>query len=329
MTIFITGVTGYIGQKLLQVAVAKGHRVHGLVRDPHSIRLIQNQNVSYFKGDITEYESVVSAMKDCDAVLHTAAITQFWHKDRSVFYRVNVGGTRNVLEAACLHKVKKLVFTSSCAVLGPSLNGPVTEDDPRVTPFENDYEISKHCAEELVKEYCHRRLFAVIVCPPRVYGPGLATKGNPIGKLIDNAIKRKLAFLPSAKNVIGNYAFIDDVVEGHFLAMEKGLAGEKYILGGENLSYETFFDNIRQVSKQNIRFIRLPRRLLKMIGAANYGLSVVTNKHSHLTPKTVDRLFQNRAVNSEKAVRQLGYTITPFKVGVERTIQFLKSKDHV
>ncbi|MGZ3939737.1 MAG: NAD-dependent epimerase/dehydratase family protein, partial [Flavisolibacter sp.] len=159
MKLFITGTTGYIGQKLMEAALAKGLTVHALVRNLSAQKLNQHKRLRYFRGDVTDYESVEMAMRGCDVVLHAAGITQLWHHDRTVFYRVNVGGTRNVLEAASYHKVKKLVYTSTCGVLGPSLLNPVNEEDPRVAPFENDYEISKHCAEELVKEYSRRGLF--------------------------------------------------------------------------------------------------------------------------------------------------------------------------
>ena len=329
MKLFITGVTGYIGHQLLLAAINKGYIVHALVRNANSPLLIHHPNVHYFNGDVTNYTSVEKAMEGCGEVMHVAAITQLWHRERSVFYRVNVGGTRNVLEAACFHNVRRLVFTSSCAVLGPSLQHPVSEDDPRITPFENDYEISKHCAEELLKEYSRRGLVAVIVAPPRVYGPGLLTNGNAVCKVIRNTIKRRMAFVPSAKHVVGNYAFIDDVVEGHFLALQKGLGGEKYILGGENLSYNDFFNTILQLSDQKIKLVVIPKSVLKIAGTLSYAFSLLTRRHTHLTPAIVDRLYQNRAVCCNKAIRQLGYHVTPFRAGLQQTVEFLKSNKYV
>jgi nucleoside-diphosphate-sugar epimerase len=329
MKIFITGATGYVGHKLILAAVDKGYMVHALVRDASSSRLVEHEKICYFKGDITDYNSVRQAMQGCDAVMHAAGITQLWNYDRSVFYSVNVGGTKNILEAACFLNIKKLVYTSTCGVLGPSFTYPIAEEDPRITPFENDYEISKHCAEELVKEYSRRGLFALIVALPRVYGPGLMTSGNPISKFIDNIIKRRIGFVPDAKDVVGNYAFIDDVIEGHFQALQRGLGGEKYILGGENHSYEEFFRYIRKTLPEKIWLITLPKFLLKIASRINYTVSVLTKKHTHLTPALVDRLYQNRALNCEKAVRQLGYHITPLQNGIQQTIQFLKGEHYV
>lgn len=243
MKLFITGATGYIGNRLLLAAIHKGYTVHALVRSTNPLQLFQHPRIHYFKGDVTSYPSVAGAMEGCDVVMHAAGITQLWHKNRSVFYGVNVGGTKNVLEAACFHHIKRLVFTSSCAVLGPSSTYPVSEEDPRTTPFENDYEISKHCAEELLREYSRRGLFAVIVAPPRVYGPGLWTNGNPICKLIRNVVKRRLAFVPDAKNVVGNYAFIDDVIEGHFWPCKRAWVEKNTFWVGK--TYPTAISSIR------------------------------------------------------------------------------------
>lgn len=328
MKIFLTGATGYIGHQLALAAAERGFSVSALVRNTHSVNLPKHPAISFCQGDVTDYPSVVKAMKDCAYVLHAAALTQLWHRDRSQFYRINVMGTRNVLEAALFHRVGKLVFTSSCAVLGPSRGHPVSEDDPRFTPFENDYEISKHCAEELLKEYTGRGLHAVIVAPPRVYGPGLPTKGNPISKLIRDTLKRKVAFMPAAQEVVGNYAFIDDVVNGHFQALEKGVSGEKYILGGENISYRQLFETIGKAGNEKLKIIPVPIALLKVWTAIVFGVNYLIGRHTHLSPRVVERLVQNRALTCEKAVQQLGYKITPFYSGMESTINHLKTSPY-
>ncbi len=325
MKIFLTGATGYIGHQLALTAVQRGHSVSALVRNIQSSNLPRHPNIQFHKGDVTDLPSVINAMAGCDCVLHAAALTQLWHKDRSLFYRINVMGTHNVLEAALQHKVQKFVFTSSCAVLGPSNGQPVSEDDPRFTPFENDYEISKHAAEELIKEYGGKGLHTVIVAPPRVYGPGLLTKGNPITRFVHNTLKRKVAFMPAAKDVVGNYAFIDDVVNGHFLALERGRSGEKYILGGENVSYRQLFDTIASASGTKLKVIAVPIIVLKAWAAVVAGFSFILRRHTHLSPKVVERLVQNRAVSCEKAIKQLGYRITPFQNGMAMTIAHLNA----
>jgi len=328
MRIMITGATGYIGHKLALEAAAKNFTVHVLVRDVQSKFMPVHPNIIPFKGDVTEKGSVLSALKGCKMVLHTAAITKLWEKDNSIFYKVNVEGTRNVLDAALESGVQKLVYTSTCAVIGPSDKFPMSESDPRITAFENDYEISKHWAEELVKEYSRRGLFAVIVAAPKVYGPGIEGGGNFFDRLLRNIFSMNIAFVPSCDEVLGNYGFIDDIVTGHFLALEKGLGGEKYILGGENINYNTFFNAIKKFAGKKIRLIRIPKFLILIWSFLHMILFRLSGKHTNISPKTVHRFTQNRALNCDKAIRQLGYTITPFTEGIQKTIFHLKNNTY-
>jgi nucleoside-diphosphate-sugar epimerase len=328
MKILITGATGYIGYKLVMEATRRNYTVHILVRDLQSPLLPVHPNIIKFKGDITDKGSVIAAMMNCDKVLHSAAIARLSVKDNSIFYSVNVEGTRNMLDAALALGVKKFVFTSSGAVIGPSGKYPMSESDPRIAAFENDYEISKHWAEELVKEYCRRGVFAIIVAAPRVYGPGHECNGNTMNVLLKNILSIRLAFVPSCDNVVANYAFVDDVVTGHFLAMDKGLGGEKYILGGENLSYRSFFQTIKQNTGKKIRLIRIPKLLLKIYSFFYMSICALLGKETHISPRVVDRLAQNRALSCDKAIRQLGYSITPFSIGIQKTILHLKNKNY-
>lgn len=328
MKILITGATGYIGHKLALEAARKNYTVHILVRDTRSPLLPVHPNIIAFKGDITNKTSVAVAMEGCTKVMHAAAIAKLSAKNNSIFYSVNVEGTRNMLDAALAAGVKKFVFTSSGAVIGPSGKYPMNESDPRIAAFENDYEISKHWAEELVKEYCRRGLFAIIVAAPRVYGPGHDCNGNTMNSLLKKIISMKMAFMPSFDNVVANYAFVDDVVNGHFLAMEKGLGGEKYILGGENLSYRSFFQTIKEAENKKIKLIRIPATLLKLWSFIYMILCGLFRKETHISPRIVDRLAQNRALSCEKAIRQLGYSITPFAQGIQKTILYLKNKNY-
>lgn len=326
MKILITGATGYIGHKLTEAAIAKGYYVHILTRDLYSEYLPVHTNITTFKGDVTDKESVITAMKGCDRVLHAAGITKFCAKDNYIFYKVNVEGTKNMLDAALSLGVKKFVFTSTGAVSGPSGKYPMTENDPRIAAFENDYEISKHWAEELIKEYSRKGLFAVIVAAPRVYGPGIFTTGNVFDRLLSKILSIQMAFVPSQGEVVANYAFIDDVINGHFLALDHGLGGEKYILGGENLSYNTFFKTVLQCAGKKIWLIHIPQFLLVAWSFFHKIIHNITGRETNISPITIKRLLKNRALSSDKAIKQLGYTITPFAEGISKTIIHLKNK---
>ena len=327
MKILVTGATGYIGHKLALEAAARNYIVHILVRDINSKYIPLHPNIKTFEGDITNRESVLAAMKGCDQVLHAAALAKMWDKDSSIFYKVNVEGTRNVLKAALELGIKKLVFTSTGAVIGPSDNFPMSESDPRITAFENDYEISKYWAEELVKEYGHRGLFTVIVTAPRVYGPGINSGGNVVEKLLRKILSMKMAFSPAFDHVLANYAFVDDVVNGHFLALEKGLGGEKYILGGENISYHTFFSTIKQNAGKKIMLVKVPKPLLITWSLIHMLVCRMAGKHTNVSPKIIYRISQNRALSCDKAIRQLGYSITPFTLGIQKTILHLSQRN--
>jgi nucleoside-diphosphate-sugar epimerase len=227
-----------------------------------------------------------------------------------------------MLEAARMLMVKKFIFTSSCAVIGNSLNIPLTENDPRITPLENDYEISKFWAEELVKEYFQDGLPAVILAPPILFGAGNHSNGNTLSKILKQAMKRGFAFYPSG-DIYGNFAYVEDVVDGHIKAIEHGRPGEKYILGGENLSYKNFFNAISTCSGKKVTLIPVTKSVLHVTSRINVALSTVFNLHSNMTPVAVKRIYSNRLLNCQKAILELGYTITPFEKAFTHTLQQL------
>ena len=329
MKIFITGATGYVGQKLLLEALHRGYTVHALVRDLNSKDIPAHPQLTLFKGDITDKETILTAMKGCESVLHTAAIAKLRIHDPKLFYTVNVEGTRNVLDAAKEVGVKKFVLTSTGAVIGPSGKHPMTEDDPRVLTLENDYEVTKHLAEELVREYNKRGLPTNIVAISRVYGPGLFTTGKAVNRILVKIMKNGMAFAPVKGDVVANYVFIDDVVKGHFLVLERGRAGEKYIIGGENISYDAFFRAICRNAPKKIRVFRTPKALLMIWGFLHMMAYSIAGKQTNISPRTIRRIFQNRALSSEKAIREFGYSITPFDEGIRTTILHLQSTHNV
>ena len=184
MKIFVTGASGYIGNKLAHVLANRGNKVHAFVHSPGAEKLLQHPNIAIFEGDILDKESVSIAMRECRQVYHTAGIVKLWAKDPNIFYEKNVAGTNNVLEAALKEGVSKLVHTSTCGVWGPCNDHLLIENDPRTTSFDNDYDLSKYLGEKSVKEYCSKGLFTVIVNPPRIYGPGLLRRSSGVNRRI-------------------------------------------------------------------------------------------------------------------------------------------------
>ena len=152
MNIFITGATGYVGNNLANRLAGEGHTVHALCRSSNKKSLLAHPNIKTFEGDITDMTSIEHAMKGCVQAYHLAAFARVWSKDPSLFYKLNVEGTKNVLEAAKKLDVKNIVFTSTGGVLGPSNGRPVKEDDERYGNVFNEYEDTKTQAENLCKE---------------------------------------------------------------------------------------------------------------------------------------------------------------------------------
>jgi nucleoside-diphosphate-sugar epimerase len=325
MKIMITGATGYIGNKLAHTLANKGYIVHALVRSKESEKILGHKNIRIFYGDILQPSSISEAMNGCDQVYHTAGLVRLWANDPSQFYVHNVVGTENILNAALAMRVKKLVYTSSCGVWGSSILHPLTETDPRTNAFNNDYDLSKFLAEKLVKEYSYKGLYTVIVNPPRVYGPGLMRHSNAVNRFLHYLVKNKIVFLPANKNSESNYAFIDDVVNGHILAMEKGLGGERYILGGENVSYEKLVHLAQQVGNFKNVLVRLPRFIAKAFSWIELLRSRMTAHDPILVPSAVERMFASKTLDSSKAIKQLGYTITPLEEGIRISIEYLNA----
>jgi nucleoside-diphosphate-sugar epimerase len=323
MKIFITGGTGYLGHSLALKLAEEGNLIHLLLRNPGSAVAPCHPHITTFRGDINDRDQVALAMAGCGQVYHTAAAVALWMKDPDEMFSTNVGGTANILEAARNEGASRLVYTSTCGVIGPCIREPMTENDPRVSGFSIDYELSKKMAEDLVFQYARDGLDAVVVSPPKIYGPGRVSQKHNANAVIDRFLKSRIAFIPSPGSYRTCFAFIDDVVNGHLMAMNKGKAGEKYILGGVNISYHAFFDLIRKISGNKGVIIQLPQNSVRgwaILQKMNYFLG---GRAPLFTGKAVSRFYSNYCFSSAKAVRELGYHITPVEEALEKTIHFL------
>ncbi|WP_242133507.1 SDR family NAD(P)-dependent oxidoreductase [Aestuariivivens marinum] len=325
MKILVTGATGYIGHQLAKKLAENGYRVIALVRDINSPKIPEHENIMPVNGDICDYKFVVDAIEGCDYVFHTAAFTNLKCKKIDNFYNTNVLGTKNILEASLKADVKKVIYTSTLSVYGTSYkNVPIQESQPRLVAYANDYELTKTMAEELVETYTKKGLSTAILNVSRVYGPGLDTFSNGVNRLILKMIKSQLLIVPSKLNISANYVFIDDVVNAHILTISDKNVKGKYIVGGEDLSYQKLFEIIKRTAESKVKIITVSYHFVKACLSLLNGIYLLIGSSFGITPKLLDALFQNRLASSKRAINQLGYTITPFKIGVERTINFLK-----
>jgi len=324
MTVFITGGTGYIGAHLIKELISNGHKIHALVRNLEKAAPLPKEGLVLFKGDLSDKERIKEAMKGCDQVYHVAGNTSIWEKDRSKYYTINVDGTRNILDAALENKVKRVVFTSTAGVLGPSYGGIVTELKCRNIDFLVAYESSKAMAESLIKSYVlEKGLDAVIVSPTRVFGPVLFGEPASITQLISKYTKGKWRIIPGDGSKIGNYVFVDDVVKGHILAMANGAKGGTYILGGENHSYNAFFKILKEESGLDYRLIKTSIGLQLLYAHLNTFFAILRNKRPAITAKWVHRFKYHWEVSPNKAVEELQLRITPLREGIKKTLNSL------
>lgn len=329
MKVLVTGATGYVGHNLTLELARQGYDVNILVREPRSKFIPVHHRIKIFRGDILDKGSIIPSMTDCERVFHVAATVRLYSSKPSLFFDVNVEGTRHILDTALETGVKKLVFTSTCGVIGPSLNKPMAETDPRITGFNNDYELSKFLAERLLTEYVGRGLDAVIASASKVFGPGIETHPLSVNSLISRFIHRRLTICPGPSTLLSNYVFIDDLVQGHLQAMERGKAGEKYILGGENLSYDQFFEVLRRLSGTRGKPMHVSKTIARIYGHWHFLQHKIRGREPFFSGRGVHQVFCNKSFDCSRAINELQYRITPFANAAEQTIHFLKNNKHV
>lgn len=324
MGILITGATGYIGSLLTNKLAESGEDVRLLCRKDPDLPQFDRPNIQIIKGDINDLASLKKAMAGVDRVYHLAAYARIWAKDPAIFHRINVEGTRNVLQAAADEGVRKVVYTSTAGVIGPSNEKPMTENDPRITGFFNVYEETKTVAEQVAQEFAMQGLDISIVNPARVYGPGLDTGSNPVTKIVELYMKKKWYVIPDNGEKVGSYCHVDDVVDGHIFAMEKGGAGERYIFGGENASFNELIALIRRHSGVKTKLINLPYPLMVATSHAMITWTRMSGTPPMITPDWVKRYIYHWKLDSSKAVTKIGYRIRPMDEGIKQTVEWIR-----
>lgn len=326
--IFITGATGFIGIRLSLKLAEEGYRVHALFRSSEKAKFLNHPNIKLFKGDILDIQSISKAVEGCSVVYHVAAFTEIWIKDESIINKLNVTGFLNVLNCAKATQVKKVIFTSTAGVFGPSdATNIIDEKTERKTDFFLEYERTKALAEKIALKHIEKDFEIVIVNPTRVYGPGLLSQSNSVTKMIKQYIHGKWRFLPGNGKSIGNYVYVDDVVKGHIAAMKKGRSGEKYILGGENASYIELFNTITKILGYKYRMIKIPLFIMILIAKVVISLSRIFGITPFITPALVRKFNYNWNVSSAKAIKELNYQITSLESGIKNTITWLNQNN--
>lgn len=325
---FVTGGSGFIGANLVQALNERGIEARVLMRPTSSPEALHDLSYETAHGDILDdVEELARKMEGCDWVFHVAAIADYWRQKRERLYRVNVEGTRNVLKAAQQAGVRRFVFTSSLAAMGlpEEPEQALTEHDVFDLPPESfPYGHSKALAEQVVKDAWGRDFETVIVNPTIVLGPRDVNQIS--GSIILEAAGGLLRFrAPGGVN----YVDVADVAAGHIAAAEKGQPGERYILGGHNLSHDESIPIIFEVVGRKPPRLTIPAWILPPVAwVVGIGRSVVGNLIPY-DENQVRLLSAHVYADTRKAREELDLPQTPFKTTVQRTYNWYNRHGYV
>ena len=323
VTTLVTGATGFVGSAIARALLARGQRVRVLVRRASDRRNLEGLDVELRQGDLEDPESLERAVEGCRALFHAAADYRLWVPDPDVMYARNVEGTRALMRAALKHGLERVVYTSSVAVLGLLPGGePADEDTPSsLEEMIGPYKRSKFLAEAVVRDMVRDDgLPAVIVNPSAPVGPR-DIKPTPTGRMVLDAATNKMpAYVDTGLNVV----HVDDVAEGHALALERGAIGERYILGGENMSLRRILAEVARIAGTREPRVRLAPAVLAPVA---WGAEAWARRFGGEPRVTRDALRMSRKrmyFKSDKARRELGYAARVATAALEDAVAWFR-----
>lgn len=320
--ILITGGTGFIGVPLVKKLKGLGHNLKLLIRESSNTEPFQNlNNIEYIIGDVRDYESLYKATENIDLIYHLAAYTKMWAKDRSIIEDTNIKGTENIAKIA-LEKSIRLIYISSFIALGGTPIDPVDETYECEDGLYLDYAKTKFQAKKLIKDFINKDLNVTIFYPGIVYGPG---DFNIFGQIILDITARKFLGCPGKGDNIGNFVYVNDIVDGVVSVIDRNdLKGEDIILGGINIKFKDWLNLIAEIAgnKKNPR--HFPMSFALLYASLCELKTKLTKKMPYTNRATVKMINHNWSYSSEKAIEKLGYKITPLREGLEETIEWYK-----
>ena len=305
MRALVTGATGFVGSAVARALAAAGWQVRVLVRAGSDRRNLQHLPVDMVAGDLADGASLDRALADCQALFHLAADYRLGAREPAQLYRTNVDGTRSILDAARRAAVPRVVYTSSVATIGlPADGSPGTEETPvALADMIGHYKRSKYLAEQLACSSPQTGTSVVIVNPSTPIGPG-DLRPTPTGQMVlDAARGRTPAYLDTGLNIV----HVDDVAAGHLLAFHRGRAGERYILGGQDMMLRDILAAIALLVGRKAPRIRLPHAAVLPLACAAEALARITGRTTRITLEGVRMARKHMFFSSAKAVRELGY----------------------
>jgi farnesol dehydrogenase len=327
--ILVTGASGFIGRNLANSLANDGSVVHALVRSSSNLAGLNHANIIIFRGNILYKDSIRNAMTGCTLVYHLAGLVKSWMKDKSMYEQVNVTGTQNVLSVATSLAIEKFILFSTAGIFPPSRDRITNENTPKHPELHTEYERTKNLAEQTAFSYYRNGAPVLIVNPTKVYGPGPIDDSNTATMMIKNYILGKWRIIPGNGKGTMNYVYIDDVVTAAKMAMSKALPGSQYIIGGENASYDRFFDLIRKLSGVNRKLYHVPYPLIRSIAYMEDIKAKLFRVKPLIASEWAKKIPYDWSKDITQAKHALNYCPISLKQGIERTITWLRRTGQV
>jgi dihydroflavonol-4-reductase len=323
----VTGGTGFVGAHVVRALLAKGARVRCLVRPASRRTNLDGLLVEIAPGDLTDRASLERALRGVSTLYHVAADYRLWTKDPDELYRANAGGTGNVLAAAAAAGVSRVVYTSSVGALGLTKDGSPADERTPVARDEvvGHYKKSKFDAERIAESWAAKGLSVVIVNPSTPVGE-LDVKPTPTGKLVVDFLNRKLpAYVDTGLNLVD----VRDVAQGHLLAAEKGLAGERYILGNRNMTLKEILEMLGRLTGLPAPRLRIPHAVPLAFAAVDTFLSPLLGREPSVSLESVRMSRHRMFFSASRAVRELGLPQHPVEDALARACVWFKENGYV
>lgn len=320
----VTGATGFVGSAVARHLLAAGVAVRALARPRSDRRNLEGLPVEIVEGDLLDPPSLARACAGCDALFHVAADYRTWAPHPEELYRANVEGTRAMLSAAQAAGVARVVYTSSVATLGLPKDGTPGDEDSPVTLADmvGHYKRSKFQAEEVAREFAAHGLDVVIVNPSTPIGPR-DVKPTPTGRIVRDAARGRIpAFVDTGLNVV----HVDDVAEGHWLAYLKGARGQRYVLGGHDMSLREILAEIAHLVGRKPPRISLPHAAVMPVAYVAEAWARLSGRPPLATREEVRMAKKHMYFSSAKAERELGYRARPARAALEDALRWFR--DH-